>query len=222
MPDFIGFLNYYKRAISLETIRIYSSQTVLGPLILTFPSKLNIQAKKALLIWTIALAWHVEPVIVIILRSSPNLLAIASATLLSNSRDSSTNLPTLISDESFMHLSKRNPFGSGIMFLLTISGTSHIQSILKANSCMFFSEYAINDAVIAMLYSSELWGVNTTMPVTVSSASGKAAVPIIKEYYGLEPSDNEGFNREYRGLKTVKKGLVPNFDGFGFLVLDNA
>lgn len=41
MPDFIGFLIYYKRAISLETIRIYSSQTVLGPLILTFPSKLN-------------------------------------------------------------------------------------------------------------------------------------------------------------------------------------
>jgi hypothetical protein len=80
-----------------------------------------------------------------------------------------------------------------------------------------FSEYAINDSVIALLYSSELWGYNKEMPITVSSASGKAAVPVIKEYFGLDKNDNEGFNQHYRGLKTVKKGLVPNPKNFGFL-----
>lgn len=80
-----------------------------------------------------------------------------------------------------------------------------------------FTEYAINDSVIALLYSSELWGVNSEMPVTVSSAAGKAAVPVIKDYFGLSSTDTEGFNQQYRGLKTVKKGLFKNPKNFGFL-----
>lgn len=80
-----------------------------------------------------------------------------------------------------------------------------------------FSEYAINDSVIALLYSAELWGDNTLMPITVSSASGRAAVPVIKEYFGLSEADNDGFNRLYRGLKKVKKGLIQNPKTFGFL-----
>ena len=80
-----------------------------------------------------------------------------------------------------------------------------------------FSEYAINDSVIALLYSSELWGENKEMPITVSSASGKAAVPVIKEYFGIDQKDTESFNQQYRGLKTVKKGLVPNPNNFGLL-----
>lgn len=80
-----------------------------------------------------------------------------------------------------------------------------------------FSEYAINDSVIALLYSAELWGDNTLMPITVSSASGRAAVPVIKEYFGLSETDNDGFNLLYRGLKRVKKGLVQNPKTFGFL-----
>lgn len=85
------------------------------------------------------------------------------------------------------------------------------------NDTVGFSEYAINDSVIALLYSSELWGDNKEMPITVSSASGKAAVPVIKEYFGLDAKDTEGFNQQYRGLKTVKKGLIPNPKNFGFL-----
>lgn len=85
------------------------------------------------------------------------------------------------------------------------------------NEPVAFSEYAINDSVIALLYSSELWGDNREMPITVSSASGKAAVPVIKEFFGLDKNDTEGFNQQYRGLKTVKKGLVPNPKNFGFL-----
>lgn len=80
-----------------------------------------------------------------------------------------------------------------------------------------FSEYAINDSVIALLYSAELWGDNKMMPITVSSASGRASVPVIKEYFGLAENDDDGFNRMYRGLKKVKKGLVQNPKNFGFL-----
>ena len=80
-----------------------------------------------------------------------------------------------------------------------------------------FSEYAINDAVIALLYSAELWGENALMPITVSSASCRASVPVIKEYFGLAETDDDGFNRLYRGLKKVKKGLVQNPKNFGFL-----
>ena len=80
-----------------------------------------------------------------------------------------------------------------------------------------FAEYAINDAVIALLYASELWGCNALMPITVSSAAGRAAVPVIKEYFGLSEGDDAGFNMMYRGLKKVKKGLVENPKSFGFL-----
>lgn len=80
-----------------------------------------------------------------------------------------------------------------------------------------FSEYAINDSVIALIYSAELWGVNTEMPITVSSAAGKASVPVIKEHFGLSESDNDAYNIKYRGLKRVGRGKVQNPKNFGFL-----
>lgn len=81
-----------------------------------------------------------------------------------------------------------------------------------------FADYAVNDALIALLYCHELWGLNTAMPVTVSSASGKAAVPVIAEYFGLDRKDRAGFDRLFRGLHRVKRGRVPRHDGrFGFL-----
>ena len=80
-----------------------------------------------------------------------------------------------------------------------------------------FSEYAINDAVIVLLYTAELWGTNTAMPPTVSSAAAKAAVPVIQEYFGVSPKDREAYNRLYRGLRTVSRGLVPRNDKFGFI-----
>jgi hypothetical protein len=85
------------------------------------------------------------------------------------------------------------------------------------NDTLGFVEYAINDSVIALLYSAELWGYNKSMPVTVSSAAGRAAVPIIKEYFGLDEKDDAGFNLKYRGLHKVKKGIVPLGNGMGFL-----
>lgn len=80
-----------------------------------------------------------------------------------------------------------------------------------------FSEYAINDAVIALLYCHDLWGCNQSMPVTVSSAAGKAAVPVISEYFGLSRDDKAGFNSKYRGLKHVKRGLVKTSSLFGYI-----
>lgn len=83
-----------------------------------------------------------------------------------------------------------------------------------------FAEYAINDSVIALCYSGELWGYNTAMPLTVSSASVNAAVPIISSYLGVSYNNTkesrELYNNKFRGLRTVKKGLfsLPNQLGF--------
>lgn len=80
-----------------------------------------------------------------------------------------------------------------------------------------FSEYAINDSCITVLYASGLWGVCHHMPVTVSSASARASVPVIKEHFGLSSEDDKQFNLFYRGLKKVSHGKVPHPHGFGFL-----
>lgn len=91
---------------------------------------------------------------------------------------------------------------------------------LKREPVNFF-EYAINDSVITLCFAGELWGYNTQMPVTVSGAAVKAAVPVISEYLGI-PADGsknarEAYNRAFRGLHTVKKGLSIMPDKAGFL-----
>ena len=70
-----------------------------------------------------------------------------------------------------------------------------------------FCDYAVNDAVITLVYSGALWGYNKEMPVTITSASVRAAIPVIKEALGLSQDDNAGFDREFRGLVRNKKGL---------------
>lgn len=70
-----------------------------------------------------------------------------------------------------------------------------------------FCDYAVNDSVVTLVYACELWGYNRQMPVTVTSASTKAAVPVIKSYFGLSESDESGFDLAFRGLHKVKKGL---------------
>ena len=70
-----------------------------------------------------------------------------------------------------------------------------------------YTEYACTDSLITLLYSSELFGYNKEMPVTVTSASAKVAVPVIQDYFGLDRSDVKGFDRVFRGLHKVNKGL---------------
>ena len=70
-----------------------------------------------------------------------------------------------------------------------------------------FLEYAINDSVVTLCYASELWAYNTKMPVTVSSAAVRAAVPILKKFFGCD-DDIDIYNRCFRGLKRMSQGLV--------------
>ena len=70
-----------------------------------------------------------------------------------------------------------------------------------------YTEYACTDSLITLLYASELFGYNKEMPVTVTSASVKVAVPVMQDYFGLGRDDRNGFNKIFRGLHKVKKGL---------------
>ena len=79
---------------------------------------------------------------------------------------------------------------------------------LLAERPIDFLEYAINDAVVTVCYSSVLWGYNTAMPVTISSGAVRACLPMLMEYFGCD--DMDSYNARFRGLKNVNKGLVKN------------
>lgn len=83
-----------------------------------------------------------------------------------------------------------------------------------------FAEYAINDSVITLCFACELWGYNKSMPATVSGAAVSAVVPTIAQYLGVpwdgSKSSREAYNIAFRGLHTVKKGLIMN-DKAGFI-----
>lgn len=76
-----------------------------------------------------------------------------------------------------------------------------------------FSEYAVNDSVIALLYSSELWKYNMETPTTISAAACCAAVNSIKNYFNIDRKNDVDFNLKYRGLKRVPLGSVKNRSG---------
>ena len=80
-----------------------------------------------------------------------------------------------------------------------------------------FMEYAINDAVVTLLYASSMWGYLSEMPVTLSSAAVRASIPVILRYFGLGENDKKGFNFMFKGLKIVKKGIIPKHDRPGYL-----
>ncbi len=80
-----------------------------------------------------------------------------------------------------------------------------------------YMEYAVNDAVVTLLYASSLWGYNKSMPLTVSGAAVNASVPVLQRYFGLEIGDRKGYNMKFRGLKSVKKGLIPCHDRPGYI-----
>lgn len=71
------------------------------------------------------------------------------------------------------------------------------------NDLKDFCEYAVNDSVVTLCYAGELWGYNVKMPVTVTSASVHAAVPVLQKALGVSKSQ---FNEVFRGLELVKKG----------------
>ena len=71
-----------------------------------------------------------------------------------------------------------------------------------------YMEYAINDSVICLIFSGELWGINKLMPVTLTAGAVNVALPIIKEHLGIK-NDKE-FNLLYRGLIEKPYGKEKN------------
>ena len=78
-----------------------------------------------------------------------------------------------------------------------------------------YFEYAINDAVVTLLYASTLWSYNTAMPLTISSAVLKASVPVLQEYFGVD--DMQNYNKLFRGLVSERKSSIKRADKPGYL-----
>ena len=69
-----------------------------------------------------------------------------------------------------------------------------------------YLDYAVNDAVVTLLYSKALFGVDRKLPVTATSAAAKVAQKSIMGYLGCQSVDE--YNRVYRGLVKVRQGGV--------------
>ena len=69
-----------------------------------------------------------------------------------------------------------------------------------------FMKYASQDAVVALLYTSALFGYNREMPCTITGVAAKTAQDACMKY--LHCSDPSEFNRIYRGIKTETMGPV--------------
>ena len=78
-------------------------------------------------------------------------------------------------------------------------------NIFRDEKIVDFAEYAIQDTFVALKYSSELWGRNRDMPITVSAAAGRLARRVIEDIYDL---DDKTFNEFFVGIKEVRKGLI--------------
>ena len=81
----------------------------------------------------------------------------------------------------------------------------HMDSLLEKDPCLYF-RYASNDSVVALLYASALYGYNSKMPVTITSATASVMKQTMMAYLGTENTDE--FNLTYRGLETVDHGKV--------------
>lgn len=93
---------------------------------------------------------------------------------------------------------------------------AEMNKVLEEDPCMF-SEYAVTDATIALVYSSELWGCNMEMPVTLASAAVNAALPIIYKCFDVDnvggDKNKDLFDRRFRGIKKVDLGMVETSAG---------
>lgn len=91
---------------------------------------------------------------------------------------------------------------------------NNMDKLLVQDAGMYF-EYASNDAVIALLYASTVYGYNRRMPITITSAAAK----VVKHYLMLDLgcSTTSEFNRKYRGLEKVSHGMVPREDRPGYV-----
>lgn len=90
--------------------------------------------------------------------------------------------------------------------------------LLMQNDLSLFLDYAVNDAVICLLYSKALFGPDRELPVTANSAAARVARESIARYLGCVNEsgkiDLDAYNRRYRGLVKVKQaGVAYTADG---------
>lgn len=89
---------------------------------------------------------------------------------------------------------------------------SNMQPYLENNKDDFLA-YAAQDALVTVMYGSRLWGINKEWCLTATSGSAFAMKQSISEYLEIPKdkygrTDNQEFNRIYRGYRDVKKGLI--------------
>lgn len=87
----------------------------------------------------------------------------------------------------------------------------HMDKLLMDNPDLYFT-YASNDAVVALMYASALYGFNRRIPVTLTSATARGMRNMMMDY--LQCHDIHEFNSVYRGLRREVHGLVPEKAGF--------
>ncbi len=90
----------------------------------------------------------------------------------------------------------------------------HMDTLLLENPSLYM-DYASRDAVIAMLYTSAVYGINKRQAVTILSAGANVLKTAIASYLGLHSKTD--FDRVYRGLQTVSHGMVRNQNRPGFI-----
>lgn len=91
---------------------------------------------------------------------------------------------------------------------------NHMDAVLTENPALFM-EYASRDAVIALLYTSAIYGVNKRQAVTILSAGTKLLKESMSSYLGVD--NTTGYDRIARGLEVVKHGKIRNADRPGFI-----
>ena len=74
------------------------------------------------------------------------------------------------------------------------------------NDPVLFLDYAAQDAVVALLYASAMFGYNRQMPCTVTGVAARAAQNFCMEYLHCETV--EEFDRTYRGIRTESLNLM--------------
>ena len=81
----------------------------------------------------------------------------------------------------------------------------HMDDYLLNNKHNFL-EYAVNDALITLVYASSLWGINLEFPLTTTVGSSNVVKKILYNYFKLK--DKKDFNAIYRGKKVIDNGMI--------------
>lgn len=71
-----------------------------------------------------------------------------------------------------------------------------------------YMEYASNDSVVTLLYAASLYGANMIPKITITSAAASVMYNTIANYLEVNPNSIDDFNRVYRGLRKIDKGLI--------------